>query len=672
MCGTIISQSVRMEMIAHVDEKSVWLKWAPASPAAWFAGNKYGYHLQRLTISRDGKVLDAPEKKILLADIKPAPKEEWVLFAAKSEAAAIIAEALYGEAFDVQIASENALTIAASKSKAMNDRYGFALLSAERDFQWAVKMGLAYQDFSVKKDEEYLYQVVLMLPKVEMVVDTGRLYVNPSRISLLPAPSKPMARFGDGVVQLSWQVKYLRDYYSQYVVERSEDGGKNYLPLTEAPFLSAVPFNESAFDSAYYNDRFPKNQVLYHYRIKGVSAFGLNGKYSNPFSGMGLKALTAPEIKRVSIAKDQSKITVYWEYPDSLKAYTLGFNVESTERPDMAYRQINETMLAVSKREFVFNNPAEVNYIKVNAIRAIDKSAYASSFYLCVLEDSIPPHIPTGLIGMVDSAGMARLTWNINSDKDIFAYRVFVANAETDEFSQITVSPVREAQLNYQLDLNNLSNKLYFKVQAVDKHFNHSALSASAVAIKPDTIRPQAPIIKEITSSDTSVLLHWKKSSSLDAAKYIIYRRKLGSASFEKLAEVTGTSYSDRQTEEGSEYDYYVCAKDDAGNESEYRGVFTGRRGYAKGKGNISIRAEVDRSNMHILLKWTALEMPVDQYYLYRNEEGSGYIHIATLTGGSKEYMDNKLSVNTSYAYKLETRLENGNTKFSDEIVVGF
>ena len=65
--------------------------------------------------------------------------------------------------------------------------------------------------------------------------------------------------------------------------------------------------------------------------------------------------------------------------------------------------------------------------------------------------DTMPPSIPTGLKGVIDSAGICTLTWNQNPEDDIRGYRVFVSNDSTFEFLCCTDTLLKEPKFTTKL-----------------------------------------------------------------------------------------------------------------------------------------------------------------------------------------------------------------------------
>src|SRR5258705_13947959 len=66
-----------IQVIVRVQKDKILLRWAPSDALAWKKLNKYGYQLERFTVTRDNKTLPNPEKIVLVKELKPEQIENW-------------------------------------------------------------------------------------------------------------------------------------------------------------------------------------------------------------------------------------------------------------------------------------------------------------------------------------------------------------------------------------------------------------------------------------------------------------------------------------------------------------------------------------------------------------------------------------------------------------------
>lgn len=135
------------------------LRWAVDEPLAWQKANKTGFQLKRYVLMRDGKLLEKPEEKDLGVFL-PAKEQEWMKIVEKNDNAAIVAQSLFGETFEVEMGEKQGkLEGVVNKSQEVDQRFAYALMAADLDFEVAKLAGWGYIDREVKANERYLYTV---------------------------------------------------------------------------------------------------------------------------------------------------------------------------------------------------------------------------------------------------------------------------------------------------------------------------------------------------------------------------------------------------------------------------------------------------------------------------------------------------------------------------------
>lgn len=139
---------IRLKVDGKKDRIS--LRWAVDEPIAWQKANKIGFSLKRFTLSRDGKVLPKAEEKDL-GIFKPASENEWKKIVEKNDNAAIVAQSLFGDSFEVEMGEKQGkLEGVVNKSQEVEQRFAYALMAADLDFEVAKLAGWAYTDTNVK------------------------------------------------------------------------------------------------------------------------------------------------------------------------------------------------------------------------------------------------------------------------------------------------------------------------------------------------------------------------------------------------------------------------------------------------------------------------------------------------------------------------------------------
>ncbi|NJM80046.1 MAG: hypothetical protein HC854_11275 [Flavobacterium sp.] len=172
---------------ARALQDKVLLRWAVDTPLEWKRANTTGFKLTKFIIKRDGKVLLQPEKTELSSKlITPEPLESWMDLIQKDNYAAIIAQGIYGESFEVGDTKEGQISKIINIAEELDQRYSFSLYAADMSFEGALKAGWGFVDKNVKANEEYVYQIAI----------AENLLVKPSSYAIslkdfvpLPAPT---------------------------------------------------------------------------------------------------------------------------------------------------------------------------------------------------------------------------------------------------------------------------------------------------------------------------------------------------------------------------------------------------------------------------------------------------------------------------------------------------
>lgn len=657
-----------IQLIARAQEGKILLRWAMDEAAAWQRGNSYGYTLERFTVYRNGKRLENPERMLLSeAILKPAPLDQWETMALSDDNAAIIAQAIYGDAFEIGT-EEGELMQIVNKAQALEQRFSFALFAADMNFEAAKLAGLGFEDAAVKPNEGYLYRLRSEIPKALAVVSEGIVYIEASATEPLPAPIDLVGVFNDRSVLLTWEYEMFRSTYTSYYVERSEDG-TNFKRLDDLPLLNLNNKPDAPAKRMYYIDTIPQNDKQYHYQVLGVSPFGEKGLASESISGMGKKGLssTAFITRHDLIGETSAKIT--WEFPEEAENEVAEFQLRSAKKQGGLYETIKRD-IPIKSRTAEVDGLSGANYLKVVAVGK-DSTETESFATLVQLIDSIPPSIPKGLVGVIDSMGIVTISWENNTEKDLLGYRVFRGNLEKEEYSQLTVSPIVATSFQDTVQIKSLNDKVFYSIVAVDQRFNNSGYSDMLELVKPDVVPPSAPIFKDFKVSDDGVFLSWVKSAGNDVSTHQIYRKVIlgdegtqgKDEGWDLLWETKDTlsTYIDEKVLPGTKYSYSVQAMDKSGLISEPSPNLTVETASSFDEKLIKgLNVEVDRVQNTIKLYWRKPTDTVREFVIYKSRKDGKPVLWKQLPATITQVLDRNISPTNIYTYQLRPVLADG------------
>lgn len=665
----------KIHVLAKVTAGEIVLRWAPDNAIAWHYANQYGYVVERHTIIRDGKQVIPADMLVLTPNVlKPASEDKWAT-AEKNKYNAVAWQAVYGESFEL-IETENEMVRIMDKTNEIINRYSFALFACDHSPQAAELSGLLFRDKKIKKNEKYLYRVYTKIPHEIALIDTGTYFIDAGQITEYPKPLELTAEFNDRIVNLRWNQMYYKGIYTAWSIERSDDSGKTFKRINENPIVN-LHAKGREIRHMHYADSLPENDSKYLYRVIGHSPFGDEGPPSDTVSGYGKEVLKANPVLSKTLINEKGEALISWQFPEDFNSELKGFKVSSAPKAKGIFKDIHEDILPPDDRLFLHKTPASTNYYKVTAIDKHGRT-YKSQAYLVQLIDSIPPEPPEGLRAYIDSAGIVTVSWNPCPEEDFFGYRVYMTNHMNSEFTQITKKAIKDTVFRFKTTLKTLTENMYLKAMAEDNRFNPSAFSEIIKVMRPDTIPPSPPVIKDFKITDTCIYLKWVKSTSKDVVNHIVFRSLAGKDEWEAIAifdsEYNRDSHCDTSAVPGILYKYLVIAVDEADNRSKKIKPVNLQMSKKKVEGKINnFKAEIDREAKHIVVSWDLPDEPFKEINLYRRT-GEGKIKTyKRFYEAVDKFTDKNIYINTSYEYRLRIIFANGKSSpFSEKVIVDY
>lgn len=677
--------NAKIMVTTRAKKKSILLRWAVTTPAAWKISNEYGFIIERYTVSKSGHFYNGREKVVLAPGsvkarikgdfgkdtiekstlspypIKPRPLADWETIAKKDNYAAVIAQAIYGEDFELSSEENKGVAKIVNKSNELEQRYTMSLYAADNSFEAAKFAGWGWEDKNVKTNEKYLYRIISAVPKSQMVIDSGYVFVGTADHQPLPKPTDISSIFGDKSVMLSWNYNILRSYYNSYFVEKSVDGGKNFKPLSDLPVTNFNEKENKPSDKIYFIDSLKDNNIDFQYRIKGISAFGEVGPPSDPISGKGKKILAfIPGITSRNINK-KGVLQLKWEFDETGNDLIKGFTLNQSQSENGTYKTVVENITA-SQRTIEFDKLYAANYFTITAV-AKNGQSQTSFPVLVQTVDSMPPAAPIGISATIDTNGIVKLIWNQNAEQDLLGYKIFRANNLKEEMAVITDSVINTNNFYDTVSIKTLNNKLYYTVAALDQRYNQSATSTIIEVSKPDRIPPSSPLFANYKIENEAVHLTWTNSPDEDVATHNLYK-KIENENWQLVQQFSDTTqnYVDNKVASGKNYQYKIIAQDKSGLESLPAAPLNINIPSNPSDINIrSIDSYVDRNKRYIEISWRDNLKEVEEYQLYKAVKGKPLtLWKITKSEEQKSIIDQDIAINSEYEYGIRPLLKNG------------
>ncbi|WP_423147364.1 fibronectin type III domain-containing protein [Rubrolithibacter danxiaensis] len=665
----------KIHVVARPLKDSILLRWGPDNSLAWQSLNHSGYKISRYTVVRDGEVLLEPELSVLTPHaLTPMPLNSWENWIDSNQYAAIAAQAIYGEDFKINQENRSDIAQMVNKIKENESRFSFALFSADQSFSVAKAMALAWVDKTARANEKYLYKIYPALPQAEMEIDTGFVYTGISDYQPLPKPIQVEAKAESRGIMLSWNQEAFSEIYTTYQIERSVDGGSSFETISNASLVNTSIDEKEISRRAFALDTVSIINKRIVYRIKGLSPFGETGPPSDTVSITVHAPFTAVASINKAVANNEKQVIISWSIEENKEL--TGFDIERSGNPETGFKKLNLKVLSPSVKIYTDNTPANANYYRIKAYGKAGNTTISMPV-LVLLEDSIPPAAPQLIKGEVTKEGLVNLNWQKNAETDLFGYRVYRSNTEQGDYVQITRKATTVAFYTDTIELKTLAKTLFYKIVAVDNHFNPSEFSAVLRLERPDILPPSSPSFTKVIGKTTGIYLEWNSSSSEDVVKQELLRKSSAIPKWEVIKSFgdtdTSNNFLDITADTKTSYQYCIRAIDKANLFSDSQPFSAKRIDLGLKPAIGSLKTLIDRDKMEILLSWKYTEPGVRNYLLYKAEEGKPLRLIKTIDGKEKEFTDTDLYVNTIYHYQLKALFTDGSeSSFTSLIRVNY
>lgn len=667
--GQIDSTAVPFAVLGKgkVKGNKILLKWMVNDPVLWRKSLTSGYKLQRTTITRDGNAIMKDETVVLSEKILPLSLKEWEPIAQKDTLSLVIAQAIYGEEFDVNPPKGVAAMMMVTEKN--QQRYAFALMAAEQSYNATKAAGWGFEDETAKPNEKYVYSISLL--GLKEPIPSATIYIGLNDKEDTTTPQNLDAIFGNETVMLIWEYKAQKNLFSSYNLERSEDG-IHFKKLNKTPIFAW----DSKSTVVTYSDKLIENDKNFSYRIRGIDAFGEQSEPSKIISGKGTDILEfSPQIVAKSAISDD-EVNLEWEFPEEGEDKITEFQILKADSEAGNFDVVLSKIQPKTRKQIVKTVLKPSNYFLIKALSK--NGSFRSSFPALVQPiDSIAPMPPIGLKGIIDTTGVVKLHWDKNKEIDIYGYKIFRGNTAKEEFGQLTKMVLQDNDFKDKVDLKMLSHKVYYKIIALDQRYNESKFSQILEISKPDKIAPSTPVISDYDIQENLIKIKFIQSSSDDVKKHILYRRTDDEKQWTSIYEFEDkkiSEFNDKNIPDDKTCYYTIVAIDESGNESKPAEPLIAKSLPKMSKPAINNFGHfVDRSNKNIELFWSSKEKKIVEYQLYkRKKEGNYSLYRIFEFKEKMRFVDEVLSPGNIYKYAVKAIFEDGTASKIEEITVEY
>ncbi|MFM9943716.1 MAG: fibronectin type III domain-containing protein [Bacteroidia bacterium] len=669
MANAQTSISGSIQIIGKTLGDSVILRWAPSSYLSWKEVIAAGFTVERSEFAKDTSEILKKPFKVIKQNIKCLSLDQMKkTLGPKSEYGAVAAQAIYGANFKPSLDKASDFKNASIEQK---NRFGFAMFAAENDAQVAKAIGLRWVDYTAKKGYYYVYKIYSNLTNPETLIDTGFCVVSTmpkEKGNFLPELKIENLQ---NAIKLNWNIENYQDIYSGYFLEKRKLGTTVWTRLNKIAMIRAMN-EENPEPEMFYTDSVKENYVKYQYRLVGLTPFAENLESETLMLGFGrdLTPPSAPEKIEIEGTSDYLA-RLLWTKSKMEKDFA-GFHIQKAYFADGPFATISETILPKTAKSYIDKNydPYTKQYYRVVALDTANNASVSMSIY-AYFADSIAPIQPLVPKGNISKQGITKLSWNLGKENDIKGYRVYRANQADHEFINITPYPITDTVFYDTISLTTLTKKIYYKISAVDYHFNHSEQSEALELKRPDIIKPANPVFQDILVSDSSVMLQWFNSPS-DDVKQTWLLRKTNDKKVEVISKFNGVetnNFTDKKIVPGNTYYYFLLAIDENNLLSDTSHPVDAMIYKNKLKPAVTnFSATKSASGKSINLTWNS-QMGKDRYFvIYRKKDNESLVSYKHTDGNTLKFEDTELVGKGNYSYAIVTFFLDGSQSAMSEL----
>lgn len=649
----------KIATIARYTPKGVELRWIPDNKTILKLSFKNGFAIERAD--------SGTNRFESIGNIKAfeQPKWEQLIASEKDSATKSNLEIAMEFLFATPSSEKNAINLdkgiaELNEQKSKEDMvYAIFVLTAIKDAKVAEALGLGFIDKTTQEGKNYTYRIQLSAKSDLYKIDYGlvniKAAINPNKYK-----NEVFVYAGDKELTFAWTVN---PNISGYFVERKIESETNFKPLNKTPFYDAKGEGYDGLINGIFKDDSLVNYKWYHYRFYGLTAFGEKVLFAE-VKGMP-KDLTPPDAPILKLPKQitPKEVEVAWDMYGNLNDLK-GFIVARSNKDSGNFTILHSSLLSSISRKYIDKsfNENDNNYYVVNAL---DTAGNISSSYpaFLTLIDSTPPAKPEIQSAIIDSLGIVTLKIILGKEKDLKGYRIFKSNSAEHELSVVKElfkkdkfdTTAIQVIFYDTVGLNSLTQKIFYRIKALDFNYNQSVFSEIAIVKRPDTIPPITPVFTNVIVKENQVELYFAPSSSIDVKEQIVYRKTNVSDDWKILAKIKPTDKQiiDTNVKTGVTYYYSVRAMDESNLFSGFANIVYGKP-YDSGVRPVVTNISSKIQDKKIVLSWDYPEkFKGATFAIYKKNEKGDLVQYKKTT--EKIFVDNVVNKENIYAIKVFT-----------------
>lgn len=650
-------------MLSHFsnESSSLQLKWLSKSHQGFVAGFKNGYNLYRAEAvsNPDGSEKLLPFEKLNQKVIMHWSKDK-IKREIENDSSVSIASMFINNAEEFI----NPAPVTDHKEAYKKEQsYEFLMLlgsfSAIVDNKVAEAMGMYFEDVSINPSKKYLYKIEIPghpdYTSYTMVLPLG----DKKQTKVMGLTKTLLSE----AVRLDWYNNNNLEF-PYYNIYRSESKNSGFSKLNELPYIGNR--GQAVYDKKLtsYIDSFPEYEKTYYYKVVGVNAFEAEGTPSDVVEVKTSYLLKErPVFGDVENINDKS-VKLQWVVTEEDKPYIQGFSIKRASSGQGDYKKVNEKMIKPNVFTYEDMTPLSSNYYSVCAYGK-NGDSLCSVMRAILLKDSIPPAKPEFISGTCDTNGIVTITWKKGIEEDLKGYRIFRTFQKSHEPVRVTVGDIADTSYIDTVSIYDPYNSIFYKLIALDKHYNPSLPSDMFEVKIPDFKPPTNGYLEKYSVDKKGITLSFNPSNAYDLKYMYLMRKSKYDLDYKEIVRFAGDSltlkkYTDTSTKSNTIYHYCLVAEDESGLQSSYSKPMVVKQMNKEGRTPVTdLKLIPNRDNKVIKISWTFPKQATG-FRIYRAEAGKGLTIHKYVPGNVREYYDKNVKPNKKYTYVILGELPGG------------
>lgn len=388
----------------------------------------------------------------------------------------------------------------------------------------------------------------------------------------------------------------------------------------------------------------------YFYRVRATNAVG-----SSAFTPV-VNAITvvAPEAPTALVASALSTSQINLTWVDNSTTET-SFQIERSLTTGTGFALVTSTLPNTAAYSDVSLAPGTTYYYRIRATNTGGNSPYTSEAFAITLPPA--PNPPTDLIVTALGSSVS-LTWSDVSNNET-GFEIERSLTAGSGFSLITTT---SANITSYVDTDVIdATQYYYRIRSINSGGNSA--NSLEVSVTFFSLPDKPTGFSTFAISATSVDLIWTDASSNETA-FQIERSLTPGSGFTLVATpfANAVSYTDNELTENTTYYYRIRAINTNGDSGFTQEISLTTKSPAPPIGLTAVAS----SSTSINLNWTDASGSETGFQIERSfTTESGFSLISTSVANAASYLDEGLTPNTSYFYRIRAVNGTGNSTYT-------